>query len=68
MTIRLNKKYLWRRGLFIDPKTRLYIRCRECGKSWLVNLDLIATPPKGWTKCPNKCNKRTLIERCEGLI
>ena len=36
-------------------------RCLKCGVVWSPNLRKGGRLPKGWWRCPNKCNKEVLM-------
>ena len=43
-------------GVRINNKYDLSLECLECGEVWAPQLRLDGTLPRGYWKCPNRCN------------
>ena len=50
------KHTIKKHNVTLADEKRLLLQCNECGKGWSPNLDLGGRLPKGYWKCPNKCN------------
>lgn len=45
-------------GVSLEDESRLILRCKTCKTGWMVNLLSEGILPKGYWKCPNKCNEK----------
>jgi ribosomal protein L37AE/L43A len=50
------KRTLKKHSVTLADEKRLLLQCNRCGKSWSPNISSEKRLPKGYWKCPNKCN------------
>ena len=53
---RYSKSELKRVGVSIIDETRIMLKCDQCDARWSPNLRTGGNLPRGYWKCPNRCN------------
>lgn len=57
-TVRFTPASLRRVGVELVSRSRVWLRCVECGGVWSPNLRRGGRLPRGWWKCPHYgCNQ-----------
>lgn len=54
---RYNTAQLALAGVELMSAERAHLRCMNCGKAWSPNLQSGGRLPRGYWKCPNRCNE-----------